>query len=303
MKSLLSQPTVVWRRNAPRRRTPPAFRPALSALEERVQLSSGGVSLPSPVPQVPAQVSTSLPALNQKVLNFLTPRLGMKVGGGECGHLASEALRAAGAEFITSQATIGTGKDYPNPGDYVWGTFVAQASYSNGHVTMTTTKTPIQPGDVIQYNNARFSDGTYALHHTSIVAAVNSQGQPSMVYQQNFNSQRYETLSSLDLTKLTSGFVRIYQPTARSAKPGLYEFSVVNDSPTSQTFTASIGSFSSKTTLGVSATANSYVTEYFTTSAGAPTLKVNNSSVKVVDNGAYRISGSGGTATIAALTP
>jgi hypothetical protein len=284
------------------RRPSSSFQPAILALEQRIQLST---TTAQPHLLTAVQVAPAIPTLNQKVVSFLAARLNTRIGGGECAHLASEALRAAGAQFITSQSTIGTGADYPNPGDYVWGTFVAQVSATNGHVSQTTTKTPIVPGDIIQYDNAHFSDGSYATHHTSVVQAVNAQGLPSVVYQQNFASKRYETLNPLDLSKLTSGFVRIYQPVARSAVANLYEYSVVNNSSTSQTYSASIGSYVSRTTLTATNTSSSYTNQYFTTAKGsaAPTLKVGNSSITVSDNAAYEIYGSGSAVAIRRINP
>jgi hypothetical protein len=37
--------------------------------------------------------------LNSKIATFLAGKVGVRVGGGGCAHAASEALRAAGAEF------------------------------------------------------------------------------------------------------------------------------------------------------------------------------------------------------------
>jgi hypothetical protein len=272
------------------RRPSAKFQPSMLALEGRIQLST-------------ATVAPAIPALNQKVISFLAPRGDTRIGGGECAHLASEALRAAGAQFITSQPSIGTGKDYPNPGDYVWGTFVEQVSASGGKLTKATTALPVQPGDIIQYDNAHFSDGSYAIHHTSVVKTVNSQGLPGSVYQQNFSSKRYETSNTLDLTRLTGGFVRIYQPVARKPVADLYEYTVVNNSTASQTYSATVGTYVSRSTLTAADTTYSYTEQYFTSSIGAPTLKVGNSSIKVTDNASYEIYGSGSTVAIHRINP
>src|SRR5687768_10005145 len=83
-------------------------RPQIHRLEDRA------------VPAVVAPAATMLvqtPTINEKVAAYLDAHLGQRVGGGECAHAATEALRAAGARFIRPA-------DAPKPGDYVWGSLV-----------------------------------------------------------------------------------------------------------------------------------------------------------------------------------
>src|SRR5262245_52498835 len=131
------------------------FRPRLDRLEDR--------AVPAVVADAP-QVRVETQTINDRVVAYLDARLGRRVGGGECAHAVTEALRAAGARFIRPA-------DSPNPGDYVWGSLVKVITPGGDSAPGVACK----PGDIIQYRNARFSNGMYATHHTAIVAAVDSQ--------------------------------------------------------------------------------------------------------------------------------
>ena len=56
--------------------------------------------------------------IGSAMVTFLGGKVNARVGGGECAHMATEALRVGGGEFIPK--SLGT--DYPGSGDYVWGT-------------------------------------------------------------------------------------------------------------------------------------------------------------------------------------
>src|SRR5262245_28729072 len=75
------------RRGVVARRRP--LRPSLDGLEPRWVLSA----------KAPAAVVAMAADLNTQVVNFAKVHLHQKVGGGECAHLANEALRVAGATF------------------------------------------------------------------------------------------------------------------------------------------------------------------------------------------------------------
>ena len=89
--------------------------------------------------------------INQKIVTFLEGKRSVRVGGGECAHVASEALRVSGGEFVSSDL----GADYPAAGDYVWGTLVKVVSYSNGKWTDSNPTAKALPGDILQYRNTR----------------------------------------------------------------------------------------------------------------------------------------------------
>src|SRR5262245_7951826 len=103
--------------------------------------------------------------LNDKVTRYAAGQVGKRVGGGECAHLATEALREAGARFIRPA-------DSPGRGDYVWGTLVGQVEAEDGRAVVKV-KGKARPGDVIQYRSATFTTGGRFPHHTALVAEVN----------------------------------------------------------------------------------------------------------------------------------
>jgi hypothetical protein len=146
--------------------------------------------------------------LGEKVLAFCEQRIGRKVGDGECATLAAEALAAAGAMRM--------GRDFPNPGDYVWGRQVALLEAGRKGVTGSLDK--VKPGDIIQFRDARFEGvnrnggGTYwmtATHHTAVVVTVGKQ--TLIVCHQNWGKKivKKDTLYPADLRK---GWLRFYRP-------------------------------------------------------------------------------------------
>jgi hypothetical protein len=235
-------------------------------------------------------------ALSQRVVDYLNANRGRRIGGGECAHLATEALRVAGAQFVR------TASDFPGPGDYVWGNLVKVVSATSGRAVDSSPSTAVLPGDVIQYRNAAFSTGSRASHHTSVVAEVDANGRPTKVYEQNLGNSgtkgvnRTATLRPFDMTKLTSGFIRIYRPQARTTTAGRYEFTIVNNTSSSQRFEI----FGKASTLGPDNTASSYTT-YWTTGS-RPRLTLNGRTYDLVNGAGYRIVGSGSSATLQKLT-
>lgn len=245
--------------------------------------------------------------LNSKVTAFLKGKVGVRVGGGECAHAASEALRAAGAEFINSDL----GPDSPSPGDYVWGKLVKSVSIVNGKWTDSKPAAKLFPGDIIQYRNTKFvypSSTSTATQHTAIVATVNSTGSPTFVFQQNFNGVRTIRKDSIDLTKLVSGYLRIYRPKARANQTGRTKFSVTNNRASNQTITMLVGTSNlGSVSLTSANTLASYQTRWVTLSGTTLpiTLRLSNgASVSVVNAGGYEIyTTSAGAAAIRKLNP
>ncbi len=243
--------------------------------------------------------------LNQKIVTFLNGKVGTRIGGGECAHVATEALRVAGAEFISTDL----GADSPSAGDYVWGTLIKTVSVTSGVRTDSAPTALIQPGDIIQYRGTQFVYPTYsttATQHTSIVSLVNAAGAPIEVFQQNFGSVRSVTKAPIDLTKLTLGWVRIYRPKALVVRTGQFKISVVNNVTTTQSATIKVGTSTISTfSSGLANTMSSFSTRWFTTtSTTVPTLVLpNGQSVAIVKGGGYEIySGTGGVVMVRKLT-
>jgi hypothetical protein len=187
------------------------------------------------LPTLPPVVVAPAPQaanLNQQILNFCQSHLHSKVGGGECAHLANEALRVAGADF--------TGTDPNHNGDYVWGTLITTMSHGKASSTARC-----QPGDIIQFQNVTFANGWTASQHTAIVAAVDSLGRPTQVFEQNIGvngkgpgvhdrTDRLDTFA-INPNTIMSGTIHIYRAVARHDSPGKVQFSVVNDTHQAQT--------------------------------------------------------------------
>ena len=238
---------------------------------------------------------------------FLAGKVGTRIGGGECAHAATEALRSAGAEFTSTDL----GADSPSRGDYVWGTLLKTVSYSGGRLSDSAPATKLQPGDIIQYRNTKFVYPTYwtsTSQHTSIVAAVNTLGNPTFVYEQNLNGIRTLRKNAIDLTRLASGYVRIYRPKARVNRSGQTKFTVTNNMATAQSVairvgTSTLGSFS----LTAANTLTSYQIRWVTiTGSTSPvTLRLpNGQSLTVTSAGAYEIyRTSTGATALRKLTP
>jgi hypothetical protein len=245
--------------------------------------------------------------LNSKVATFLAGKVGVRVGGGECAHAASEALRVAGAEFTN----MDLGPDSPAAGDYVWGTLLKSISIVNGRWTDSQPATRLLAGDIIQYRNTRFvypSSTSTTTQHTSIVATVNTAGSATFVYEQNFNGIRSLRKNSIDLTKLVSGYLRIYRPKARINRTGQTKFSLTNNRTSNQTITLLVGTSNLGTFSLTSAnTLASYQMRWVTlTGSTQPiTLRLSNgASVSVVNAGGYEIhTTAAGSAAIRRLTP
>jgi len=150
--------------------------------------------------------------LGNDVIAFSLARLGRKVGGGECAHLAVEALKSAGAG--------GRRPDAPNAGDYVWGQLVAYipANLPKGDALKLLTN--VQPGDVIQMRNTRFEGkrpgrGTYwtsAAHHTVLVERVDAAAGVLHILHQNWNGARHVMRGEQRISDLKQGWLRIYRP-------------------------------------------------------------------------------------------
>jgi hypothetical protein len=227
--------------------------------------------------QLRPPVTTADPALlGQAIAHFLQGRLGTRVGGGECAHLATEALRVAGAEFLRTEPA-GTL-------DYVWTSDRVARLTGGGQLTGNQ----FAVGDILQYDHARFSDGRELDHHTQVVAAVDSGGRITWVYEQNDGNRTVVRSPVPDLGKLSGGSVTVYRPVARTPRPGVVEYTVVNDTPTRRTWTLQIGSSKWDGTLDRANSAGSYLAGVATVSAGVRAmLVVGDASVEARDGAGY----------------
>ena len=246
-------------------------------------------------------------AINQSIVTFLAGKVGVRVGGGECAHAATEALRVSGGEFMPTDL----GADTPSTGDYVWGTLVKIVSCTNGKWVDSSPTAKVLPGDIMQYGNTTIVIGNStwtATHHTSIVAAVNTAGMPTFIFEQNVNGVRTIQKDAMDLTKLKAGWIRIYRPKARLDKTGRYKCTIVNNMPTSQSVAIKFGT-QTLGSLGLTQanTASSYLVEMVMSSSATAkfTLALSTGSSITIDNaGGYEVyAGTGGKAAIRKLTP
>lgn len=212
--------------------------------------------LPSP----PARADDAAP-YNAGVIKFCEAKLGKRVGGGECSHLADEALRVAGAEFTQVGEDGKRIPDSPNPGDYVWGKHLKTYSFDSTarKAVDSDPKIKCQPGDVLQYRGVKTADGTIAPHHTSIVRTVDAAGNPTGVYQQNLRQAkggdpRLVVKSPLAPLKLTAGEIMVYRP-SKPTNPAPIQFTWNNNSKAKKLeFTY----FGKPATLGTPNTAEAY---------------------------------------------
>lgn len=232
------------------------------------------------------------PTLNEKVSRFVSGKLGQRVGGGECAHLAMEALRHAGAKFLR-------GADHPEPGDYVWGKLIAVLEPGK-----LDFKTKVKSGDLVQFRNSTFKNGALYTHHTAVVAEVDDRGQPTAVWEENVGplgkADRTVRKTKIDFGLLKSGWIRIYQPEPRVRKPGQYEFVLLNRTDIPRDVFVQLGD---RRLFTISLTADNTDASYgygmATINAPIPpTLVVGASRINIVDAAGYEIVTNDGKVTI-----
>jgi hypothetical protein len=209
------------------------------------------------------------------MVSYLQSKLNLRVGGGECAHMATETLRACGGEFVPADL----GADYPSTGDYVWGDLVTVISYANKKWTDSNPSNPCQAGDVIQYGSGtKIGTASYSSRHTSVVSTVDStKKRPTNIYQQNFGGVRTVKTATIDVTKVTAGWIRIYRPKARINVTNKWKITVVNNATTSQTYTIMVGTSTVSTVSTTAAnTSGSFKVQTVTTSGTVPCLVLSN---------------------------
>jgi hypothetical protein len=271
-----------------------SFSPSVDGLELRQVLSTASIA--------PKAIVSALADLNSQVVNFAISHLHQKVGGGECAHLASEALRAAGADFV--------GRD-PGNGDYIWGTLITTITPGRD----SNASAACRPGDIIQFQNVKTSGGWTADHHTAIVAAVDSRGRPTQVYEQNVGvngkgkgagtHDRTDRLDPLVLNSKTiiAGTVHIYRPVRRTDAAYKIQYTVVNDTKSPQTVMVYFNGKPQFTfSLDVINTAGSYTTRSVSSTGPATwTIGINGKKIPLTNASAYEVYTSNGKASIRAI--
>jgi hypothetical protein len=176
------------------------FRPQVESLEDRQLLSSTLLLLPSP-------------AVSSRVVALAEQRLGVRVGDGQCTALVLMALLGAGA-------VAGPGPWGPND-DYVWGSLVLKESgRGGGGRSLGGSLADLQPGDVVQLRDARFTSASPTghsrqlfSHHTLIIEAALGSGR-FRVLQQNFNGNMTVQRGVIDFTQMRQGTAWVYCPVA-----------------------------------------------------------------------------------------
>lgn len=254
--------------------------PLMPFLASTVGVPEAVALVTSPSSATPSAASVTVAAsLGQKVANFLSSKVGTRLGGGECAHLATEALRASGAQFIFTPKS--------GPAGYLWSASPPVALLTKGSQVAGKR---FQVGDIVQLEQAAFSTGRFVRHHTQVVASVDTSGRITKVFEQNVGGKRtVQRNNAIDLTKLTSGSVAIYRPNARVDRPGRLEYTIVNNTNSSQMFVRQVGSRSTNLALDKANTVGSYKYVWLTPNGDAVSLKIGNSSVRLQNAGAYEL--------------
>jgi hypothetical protein len=149
--------------------------------------------------------------LGEKLVQFCKDNRGKKVGDGECGSLAVEAMKAAGAKPFHEF------KENPGERDFVWGKLVFVIEVVDGKRKREPADARARPGDVIQYRDTTFrsTQGVYLFaHHTSVVAEAKSTGE-LVLYEQNMRGKKEVTQRTMRPSELSGGWIRVYRPVVK----------------------------------------------------------------------------------------
>jgi hypothetical protein len=260
-------------------------------LESRAMLTTAGlVSATQQIVSAPVQTLPTATQVASSMVTYLNTQVGKRIGAGECADVPTEALRRAGGVFVINTTVL----------DYVWsGNMVTSISgRTTGGPVYSKPTNPIKPGDIIQYTNTKFSNGVTATHHTSVVAAVNSSGKVTQVFEQNIGKVingttqflRYVNKDAIDFAQLTAGYVKIYRPGVRVPTAGNFQFTVVNNADAAQAFTVKFATTSfSPVTLQKANVINSFTTYSCSGTGASFTITVGSSVLTVQDAAGYEI--------------
>ena len=121
------------------------------------------------------------------VAGFCKANAGKKVGDGQCWALANEAFKASG-------------KSRPTRDMRVWGRLV------------NFLREPVQAGDVVEFQSARFSEGVITgRNHTAVVIA-GGRGEKFTIAEQNVSGRKKVSFRDMSLKTLVAGKVMVYRP-------------------------------------------------------------------------------------------
>jgi hypothetical protein len=132
-----------------------------------------------------AAVQAQFPPLNRAVLAFCEKNMGVQVNNGECAMLVSDAYAACRAQPMVKSGET-----------YIWGRQLKSGE-------------PVLPGDIAQFEKAKFGYGSYP-HHTAVIRKVLAPGKFETL-EQNVGGKTVKP-GKLDLTALQEGTVVIYRP-------------------------------------------------------------------------------------------
>lgn len=117
---------------------------------------------------------------------YCKQQLGKQVGNGECWTLANEAFKACGLSRPGGELRV-------------WGRL------------LDLKKEPLQPGDIVEYRSAKFSNGSYTgPEHTTIVVKGGKRG--IVIAEQNWGGNKTVRESDFDPNSLISGKIMVYRP-------------------------------------------------------------------------------------------
>lgn len=128
-----------------------------------------------------------VPPVNKAVLDFTFAKYGKQVNNGECAMLVVDAVKVAKGRPVKNEGKT-----------YVWGLALADGETA-------------KPGDIIQLEGAKFSNGINAPHHTQIIRRVIGPGNFDIL-EQNSNGRRTVGSGKINLNLLVQGTAVIYRP-------------------------------------------------------------------------------------------
>lgn len=134
----------------------------------------------------------SIPDLNKQIIDYVKTTIGKKVDRGECWDLANQALIRVNAQW--------------------------DLEYKYGRLINPKEET-VYPGDLIQFEGVKVKykkgNATYTEsmeHHTAIVYRVLGKGVFELAHQNTGFSGRKVGLSTLDISTILKGKMKIYRP-------------------------------------------------------------------------------------------
>ncbi|MEO8591489.1 MAG: hypothetical protein ABI432_19060 [Flavobacteriales bacterium] len=134
----------------------------------------------------------NVPALNQRVVDFVKGKMGKKVGAGECWDLAAEALNTAGARW--------------------------DGLYGFGEV-VDWKKAEVFAGDIVQFENVEVErrEGDMVRrerygHHTAVILEVREKGVYTIGQQNMQGLGRKVGLGELAMSDVRGGKIVFYRP-------------------------------------------------------------------------------------------